>query len=64
LATQYGNAAAHLLQNRDYHRMVALQRGELSSVSLNEVANKNRLVPPDHPLLVCAREIGVCLGDD
>ncbi|HMW21978.1 MAG TPA: ATP-dependent 6-phosphofructokinase [Burkholderiaceae bacterium] len=64
LATQYGNAAAHLLQNRDYHRMVALQRGELSSVALSEVANKNRLVPADHPLLVCAREIGVCLGDD
>ena len=64
LATQYGNAAAHLLQNRDYHRMVALQRGELSSVALSEVAGKNRLVPADHPLLVCAREIGVCLGDD
>jgi 6-phosphofructokinase 1 len=27
------------------------------------VAGQNRRVPLDHPMLVCAREIGVCLGD-
>jgi phosphofructokinase-like protein len=63
LATMYGNAAAHLVRERRFNRMVALQGGVLSSVDLGHVAGKNRLVPTDAPLLVCAREIGVCLGE-
>ncbi|MEY8875205.1 MAG: 6-phosphofructokinase [Leptothrix sp. (in: b-proteobacteria)] len=62
LATQYGHAAAQLIQRGEFNRMVTLQGGALTSVSLAEVAGQNRCVPADHPLLVCAREIGICLG--
>ncbi len=62
LATQYGNAAAHLVQRGEFNRMVTLQGGRLTSVELAAVAGRNRCVPPGHPLLVCAREIGVSFG--
>ena len=63
LATQYGNEAAHLLRRGQFGRMVTLDGGRLASVPLAAVAGQNRRVPLDHPMLVCAREIGVCLGD-
>ncbi|ACB36230.1 6-phosphofructokinase [Leptothrix cholodnii SP-6] len=62
LATQYGNAAAQLVLRGEYNRMVTLQHGAMTSVDLASVAGRNRTVPTDHPLLVCARQIGVCLG--
>jgi ATP-dependent phosphofructokinase / diphosphate-dependent phosphofructokinase len=63
LATQYGNAAAQRVQRGEFNRMVTLQQGKMTSVDLSSVAGRNRTVPIDHPLLVCAREIGVCLGE-
>ena len=30
---------------------------------MEAVAGRQRQVPLDHPLLRCARDIGVCLGD-
>jgi 6-phosphofructokinase 1 len=62
LATQYGNAAAQLVLRGEFNRMVTLQHGALTSVELASVAGRNRTVPADHPLLACARQIGVCLG--
>ncbi|PXW93862.1 6-phosphofructokinase 1 [Sphaerotilus hippei] len=63
LATQYGHAAAGLVRQGVSGRMVALQGGRLCDVPLHEVAGRNRLVPPDHALLQCAREIGVSFGE-
>ena len=63
LATQFGNEAAHLVQAGQFNRMVTLSQGALGSVSLDSVSGRNRLVPPKHPLLVTARQIGVCMGD-
>jgi len=63
LATRFGNEAAHLVQRGDYGRMVTLAGGELASVPLAGVAGRVRRVPPDHPLLACARQIGVSLGE-
>ncbi|MEO8299307.1 MAG: 6-phosphofructokinase, partial [Burkholderiales bacterium] len=63
LATQYGHHAVELIRQGRWNRMVTLQRGQLDSVPLAAVAGQNRTVPLDHPLLQCAREIGVCLGD-
>ncbi len=62
LATLYGNAAAALVRERRFNRMVALQRGELTSVPLDTVSGRARSVPPDHPLLRCAEQIGIYLG--
>jgi len=62
LATYYGNEAAALVRERRYGTMVAWQRGAMTSVPLAAAAGRSRRVPPDHPLLRCAEQIGVCLG--
>jgi len=63
LATRFGNEAAQLVGRGDYGRMVTLAGGELTSVPLASVAGRVRRVPPQHPLLSCARQIGVSLGE-
>lgn len=63
LATRFGNEAAHLVQRDEYDRMVTLVGGDMTSVPLAHVAGHNRRVPLDHPLLTCARQIGVSLGE-
>jgi 6-phosphofructokinase 1 len=63
LATQFGNQAAQLVLAGQWGRMVTLHGGRLDSVGLETVAGRNRCVPSDHPLLTCARQIGVSLGE-
>lgn len=63
LATQFGTQAATMVRRGEFNRMVTLQGGVLGSVDLAQVAGRSRTVPLDHPMLVCARQIGVCLGD-
>ncbi|MFT3717270.1 6-phosphofructokinase [Pseudorhodoferax sp.] len=63
LATQYGNTAAQLVIEGQFDRMVTLQHGRLTSVPVASVAGRSRQVPADHPLLRCARQIGVALGE-
>jgi len=63
LATQFGNQAAQLVMRGEFNRMVTLQGGMLGSVPLAGVAARNRRVPPDHPLLVAARQIGISFGE-
>ena len=63
LATRFGYHAAQLVKAGQYGRMVALQGDTCVSVSLAEVAGRQRLVPLDHPMLRAARGIGVSLGD-
>jgi 6-phosphofructokinase 1 len=63
LATQFGHHAVNLLRAGHWNEMVALQDGRLTSVPLVQVAGQNRTVPLEHPLLRCAREIGVCFGE-
>jgi phosphofructokinase-like protein len=63
LATQYGHHAVTLVRAGRWNEMVALQAGQLTSVPLSAVAGQNRVVALDHPLLQCAREIGVCFGE-
>ena len=62
LATHFGTHAAVMVRRGEFNRMVTLQGDVLGSVALAEVAGRNRRVPLDHPLLACARQIGVCLG--
>lgn len=69
LATALGTAAVETLAEGEHGVMVAL-RGHPSGhpcwgivrVPLAEVARGPRLVPPDHPLLAAARDIGISFG--
>ena len=63
LATRFGVAAADLILERKYGRMVAIQDGEITSIPLEEAASRTKFLPIDHPLIQTAREIGICLGD-
>ncbi|MCI0456408.1 MAG: 6-phosphofructokinase [Gemmataceae bacterium] len=63
LATRFGTHAAEMLTRGEYNRMVALKGAEVTSVPLEDVAGKTKLVPPDHPLIRAARRVGTNFGD-
>ncbi|MEJ6004203.1 ATP-dependent 6-phosphofructokinase [Paucibacter sp. AS339] len=63
LATQFGSHAAQMIRQGRFGHMVALQGGALTDVPMSRVAEGgNRRVPLDHPLLVAAHGLGLCLG--
>jgi hypothetical protein len=43
--------------------MLSYELGRVGRVPLSAVAGRNRLIPPVHPLLRCARRIGVSFGE-
>jgi ATP-dependent phosphofructokinase / diphosphate-dependent phosphofructokinase len=63
LSTQFGHHAMHLLQTGKWNRMVAVQGGKLSDVSITEPAGKQRLVTMDTPLIAAARTVGTYFGE-
>jgi 6-phosphofructokinase 1 len=63
LATIFGHAALELAMRGQWNRMVAMQRGRIVSVPIDEVAHRQRVVTMDHPLIVAARAVGTSLGD-
>ncbi len=62
LATLFGHYAIEMLVAGRVNRMVAMQRGGLTSVSIDEVADQQRLVPPSDPLLTACRATGAFFG--
>jgi phosphofructokinase-like protein len=63
LATRFGTHAAELLNEGRYNCMVAMKGADVTSVPLELVAGKVKLVPPDHPLIRSARRVGTNFGD-
>jgi ATP-dependent phosphofructokinase / diphosphate-dependent phosphofructokinase len=62
LATAFGAYAAALVTARRYGRMVAVQEGRLTSVALADVADRQRTLPPDAPMVAAALAIGTSFG--
>ncbi|NNE46757.1 MAG: ATP-dependent 6-phosphofructokinase [Rhodothermales bacterium] len=62
LATAYGSFAASMVIDGRFGRMVALQGNQLTSVRLEEVANKTRTVPMDTPMVAAALAVGTSFG--
>jgi 6-phosphofructokinase 1 len=62
LGTRYGCAAAELVMKGRWGRMVALQRGGMTSVPLSRVAGRVKRVPKTHELVRAALAVGTCLG--
>jgi 6-phosphofructokinase 1 len=62
LATSIGTAAAELLANGKYNRMLTLHGTDISSIDLSIPEGKVRNVPTDHYLVDCARAVGTCVG--
>ena len=64
LATRYGAYAAQCIAEGNFGTMVALRNNDLTTVSLEEVGGKLRLVDPDNPLVMKGRKMGVSFGDE
>ncbi len=64
LATRYGAFAAKSIAEENYGTMVAVKNNDLTTVPLEEVGGKLRLVEKDHPLINKARRMGVSFGDE
>ncbi|MCJ7738050.1 MAG: ATP-dependent 6-phosphofructokinase, partial [Anaerolineae bacterium] len=63
LATRLGTACVELINLGVYGVLVA-SRGEGSEpVPLEEVAGHRKTIPPGHPWIASARNVGTCLGD-
>jgi len=62
LATSLGTAAAELLANGKYGRMVALQGDRIGDVDLSIPEGKVKNVPADHYMIETAKAVGTCMG--
>jgi len=63
LATRFGTYAAEMLADGRYNQMVAMKGSDVTSVPLEKVAGRTKLVPLDHPLIRSARRVGTNFGD-
>ncbi|MFG0306952.1 MAG: 6-phosphofructokinase [Phycisphaerales bacterium JB040] len=63
LATQFGHHAMHLLKMGKRNRLVVMNGRELGDIEITAAADKQRLVPKDHPLIEAARSVYTCFGD-
>lgn len=62
LATGYGTAAADMIAERDFGKMVALRNNNIESIPLSDAAGKLKLVSPDDPQVIQAKSIGTNFG--
>ena len=63
LATRLGTACANYINDKVFGVMVAARGEDTVPVALKDVINKRKPVPPEHPWVQSARDIGVCFGD-
>lgn len=63
LATQFGKKAVDLIQSGKFGHMSSLQRGEVTSVSIESAISKPKKVNLNSPLIEAAKAIGTCFGD-
>jgi 6-phosphofructokinase len=63
LATRLGTACVDYINKGKYGILVAARGEHTEPVPLEKVVNKLKLVPPDHPWVISARNVGTCLGD-
>ncbi len=62
LATWLGNSCVHCIEQDLYGVMVAKSGNDTKPVPLEQVIGKKKLVPPDHPWVESARNVGTCFG--
>jgi 6-phosphofructokinase 1 len=62
LATRLGSACADAIVAGNFGNMLAVHGDWIQPVSLEEVADKRKIIPLDHPWLESARCVGTCLG--
>ena len=63
LATRIGAAAADFLYKKDFGKLVAVKGGKITGTLLSESAGVVKAIPQDDPVLLTARDLGICFGD-
>lgn len=63
LATRLGSACIDYIIQEKSGVMVAVDGNGTKAVPLEKVVGNRKLVPPDHPWVLAARNVGTCLGD-
>jgi phosphofructokinase-like protein len=63
LAMQFGHHAIELVAEGQFGNLVVMQNAQIRHVPISEVADQQRTVPLDDPLLDVARSVGTCLGE-
>ena len=64
LATKFGAMACHLAADGKFSMMVALKGNEITAVPVKDAIAKQRCVPPDDQMVMAARAVGTCFGDE
>ncbi|MDQ1269116.1 MAG: ATP-dependent phosphofructokinase / diphosphate-dependent phosphofructokinase, partial [Thermodesulfobacteriota bacterium] len=65
LCTRFGVQAVHMAAGRTFGKMVALKpSGMMGSVNLKDAVNRIRSVDPHGELILTARTLGICFGDE
>jgi len=62
LATQLGGHATELIAKGQFGRMVSMIGDQITSVPLEKVAGKLKLVSPDHDLIAQGKRMGISFG--
>jgi 6-phosphofructokinase 1 len=63
LGTRFGHAAADLVANKQFGKMVALRDGAIVAIPIEEATKSRKLVDPNGPLVTTGRALGVVFGD-
>jgi len=63
LATEFGNKAIELLMSGERSRLVVMKGRTVTHIPLEEAEGRQRVIPPDEPILRVARNVGTCFGD-
>ncbi len=64
LATRLGSACVQYIEDGISGVMVAVRGEGTEAVPLEQVVVQKRLIPANHALLISARRVGTCLGDE
>ena len=62
LGTQLGTKAVDLIWANDFGFMAGVHHGQIIKVPLLKVAQGQKLLPVNHPLIKTARSVGICFG--
>jgi 6-phosphofructokinase 1 len=57
-----GGYATELISKKEFGKMVRLRGNEISSIPLEKVAGKLKLVTPDHDLIIQGKRMGISFG--
>ncbi len=63
LAMQFGHKAIQMVAMHEWNNMAVMQQGQTAMASIESIANQQRTIPLDDPLIATARSVDTCLGD-